>query len=62
MDFTVVIPARYQSSRFPGKPLANIQGKPMVQHVVECSNIFTLNAIYYTIHENKCPLSICNLN
>ena len=38
MDFTVVIPARYQSSRFPGKPLANIQGKPMVQHVVDRAN------------------------
>jgi 3-deoxy-manno-octulosonate cytidylyltransferase (CMP-KDO synthetase) len=32
---TVVIPARYGSSRFPGKPLAKINGKPMVQHVYE---------------------------
>jgi 3-deoxy-manno-octulosonate cytidylyltransferase (CMP-KDO synthetase) len=31
----VVIPARYASSRFPGKPLAPIAGKPMIQHVVE---------------------------
>ena len=30
-----IIPARYQSSRFEGKPLALIQGKPMIQHVVE---------------------------
>ena len=30
-----VIPSRYQSSRFPGKPLAPICGKPMIQHVVE---------------------------
>jgi 3-deoxy-manno-octulosonate cytidylyltransferase (CMP-KDO synthetase) len=30
-----VIPARYTSSRFPGKPLASIGGKPMIQHVVE---------------------------
>lgn len=30
-----VIPARYASQRFPGKPLALIRGKPMVQHVVE---------------------------
>jgi len=29
-----VIPARYQSSRFPGKPLADLLGKPMVAHVV----------------------------
>lgn len=35
MSFTVVIPARYGSSRFPGKPLALIKGKPMIQHVVE---------------------------
>ena len=30
-----VIPARYQSTRFPGKPLANICCKPMIQHVYE---------------------------
>jgi 3-deoxy-manno-octulosonate cytidylyltransferase (CMP-KDO synthetase) len=35
MSYTVVIPARYGSSRFPGKPLALIDGKPMIQHVVE---------------------------
>ncbi len=33
--FTVVIPARFGSSRFPGKPLKLIAGKPMVQHVWE---------------------------
>lgn len=31
----VVIPARYQSSRFPGKPLAKLLGKPMIQWVYE---------------------------
>ncbi len=30
MDITAVIPARYASSRFPGKPLADICGKPMI--------------------------------
>ncbi len=30
-----IIPARYASNRFPGKPLAKIAGKPMIQHVVE---------------------------
>ncbi len=30
-----IIPARYASSRFPGKPLADIQGKPMIQWVYE---------------------------
>lgn len=35
MSFTVIIPARYDSSRLPGKPLADIAGKPMIQHVWE---------------------------
>ena len=36
-DVLVVIPARYGSVRFPGKPLAPIAGKPMIQHVYEGS-------------------------
>jgi len=32
-----VIPARYQSSRLAGKPLADIHGKPMIQHVYEAA-------------------------
>lgn len=35
MRVLILIPARYASSRFPGKPLAEIGGKPMIQHVVE---------------------------
>src|SRR3990172_8708199 len=35
MDFTVIIPARHASSRFPGKPLVDIAGKPMVVQVAE---------------------------
>ncbi len=34
-EVIAIIPARYQSNRFPGKPLALIAGKPMLQHVVE---------------------------
>ena len=34
-DFVVVIPARYASVRLPGKPLRDINGKPMIQHVYE---------------------------
>lgn len=37
VSFTVIIPARYESSRLPGKPLADIDGKPMVQWVYERS-------------------------
>ncbi len=35
MSFHVIIPARYQSSRLPGKPLALIGNKPMILHVCE---------------------------
>lgn len=35
MSFVVVIPARFSSTRLPGKPLADIHGKPMIQWVVE---------------------------
>ena len=40
MSFKVVIPARYASERLPGKPLLEIQGKPMLQHTWEqaCSS------------------------
>lgn len=35
MSFSVIIPARFASSRLPGKPLLDIAGKPMIQHVYE---------------------------
>lgn len=35
MKFIGIIPARYASSRFPGKPLADLGGKPMIQRVYE---------------------------
>ncbi len=35
MKFIAIIPARYASSRFPGKPLAEMHGKPMIQRVYE---------------------------
>jgi len=37
MKTVIVIPARYKSSRFPGKPLVNLLGKPMIQWVAELS-------------------------
>ena len=36
-QFKIVIPARYDSSRFPGKPLVDIHGKPMIQRVYEAA-------------------------
>jgi 3-deoxy-manno-octulosonate cytidylyltransferase (CMP-KDO synthetase) len=35
MDFRVIIPVRFESARLPGKPLLDIAGKPMIQHVYE---------------------------
>lgn len=35
MRFIAIIPARYASTRFPGKPLADMTGKPMIQRVYE---------------------------
>ncbi len=41
MKFIAIIPARYSSTRFPGKPLADIKGKPMIQRVYEqASQVF----------------------
>lgn len=37
MSAAVIIPARYQSTRFPGKALAPLRGKPLIQHVHERS-------------------------
>lgn len=38
MTVVAIIPVRYGSSRFPGKPLATIGGKPMIQHVYESAS------------------------
>ena len=35
MKFNVIIPARFGATRLPGKPLLDIAGKPMIQHVYE---------------------------
>ena len=35
MEFRIIIPARYESTRLPGKVLKEIRGKPMVQHVYD---------------------------
>ncbi|MBT5398902.1 NTP transferase domain-containing protein, partial [bacterium] len=35
MKIVGIIPARYKSTRFPGKPLADICGKPMIWHVYQ---------------------------
>lgn len=49
-----VIPARYQSSRFPGKPLAQIAGKPMIQWVYErVSRVEEISAVYAAVDDER---------
>jgi len=48
------IPARYSSTRFPGKPLALISGKPMVQHVYESAHACPqLDEIYVATDDKR---------
>ena len=52
MSFTVIIPARYASSRLPRKPLADIVRKPMIQHVRKKAQQASANrVIIATDHE-----------
>ncbi len=48
IKFIGIIPARYASSRFPGKPLADLGGKPVIQHVVERASQVLDNVIVAT--------------
>ncbi|MDE3207268.1 MAG: NTP transferase domain-containing protein, partial [Pseudomonadota bacterium] len=51
-DFTVVIPARYASTRLPGKPLLDIAGLPMVVRVaMQAKNSGARDVIVATDHE-----------
>jgi 3-deoxy-manno-octulosonate cytidylyltransferase (CMP-KDO synthetase) len=54
MKYAVVIPARYQSSRFPGKPLADILGSPMIQHVWRrCCSAVDISLVYIATDSDK---------
>lgn len=49
-----VIPARYKSSRFPGKPLVNIAGKPMIWWVYQqCLKVKELDEIYVATDDKR---------
>jgi len=54
-----IIPARYQSSRFPGKPLVDIAGKPMIRHVYErCSRAGCLDAVYVATDDARIEATV----
>ena len=49
-----IIPARYKSNRFPGKPLASINGKPMIQHVVErATQVEIISKVYVATDDQR---------
>ena len=59
MKIIGVIPARYQSSRFPGKPLADICGKPMIWWVYQqCLKVDDFDSIYVAT-ENEEIFRVC---
>ena len=51
--FVVVVPARYASTRFPGKALAEIGGKPMVVHVAERAALSGASAVYVATDDER---------
>jgi 3-deoxy-manno-octulosonate cytidylyltransferase (CMP-KDO synthetase) len=58
MSFIVVIPARYQSSRLPGKMLLDIGGKPMVLRVVERALKSKASAVHVATDDERI-LAVC---
>src|SRR5882724_4429345 len=54
MKIVGIIPARFASTRFPGKPLALIAGKPLIQHVVEqCQKAKSLSEIIVATDDTR---------
>ncbi len=54
MKIIGVIPARFQSSRFPGKPLADINGKPMIWWVFQqCKKVEDFDEVYVATDSEK---------
>lgn len=59
MKFVAIIPARYASTRFEGKPLADIMGKPMIQHVYEqVSKV--INEVYVATDDERIANAVAN--
>jgi 3-deoxy-manno-octulosonate cytidylyltransferase (CMP-KDO synthetase) len=62
MKTVLIIPARYKSSRFPGKPLIDLAGKTMIQRVWEqCAKAIDIEKIYIATEDERI-LKHCNKN
>ena len=54
MKILAVIPARYESSRFPGKPLLTINGKSMIKRVYDiCLKSFNVESIFVATDDER---------
>ena len=62
MDFIIVIPARYKSTRLPGKPLVSILGKSMVQRTYEQCVKAVSEELVYIATEDQRIVEHCQLN
>lgn len=59
MKVIAIIPARYDSSRFPGKPLADLCGKPMIWWVYQqCKKVVELDEVYVATDDERI-LKVC---
>lgn len=60
MRFAVIIPARYESTRLPGKPLVEICGKPMILHTYDqCEKAVPRESIYVATDDARI-VDVCN--
>ncbi len=53
MPYSVIIPARFGSTRFPGKPLADLAGKPMIVHVCERAAKSGAQGVYVATDDDR---------
>ena len=60
VQFKVVIPARYGSTRLPGKPLLEINGKPMVQWVVDAACASSADEVLVATDDQRIVQAITN--
>lgn len=56
--FQVVIPARYASTRLPGKPLSDIHGRPMVAWVVAAAEYSRASGVYVATDDERVALAV----
>ena len=52
-SFTIIIPARYASTRLPGKPLRDLAGKSLIQRVYEAASSSTASAVYVATDDER---------